>query len=124
MTAVERGRHLKTMRQKAQLTQRQVAALFDMTPAAVSEWERGHTSPEWHRLRRLDEAYGAGGSLLAMFDAPAELNRYEALASRVDRLEADYAALRAEHDELHAAVTEAANQRTMLARRRARTTTP
>lgn len=87
LSDVERGQQMKDMRKRAGMTQRQVAALFGMTASAVSEWERGNTTPEWTRLRPLDDAYGAGGALLAMFGDAGAVTQYDALSARVRAIE-------------------------------------
>lgn len=54
------GRELKALREKAGLTQKQVADLLDKDPATVSRWERGFPVPEGQRLR-LREIYSGDG---------------------------------------------------------------
>lgn len=107
MEPVERGRRLKTLREAAGYKQRQVGAWFDIDGRAVSEWERGKSSPDRRKLVRLDEMYAADGEVLAMFDVSptsqldvrvAELERQvDQLAQLVDFLMKDVEA--DEHDD-------------------------
>lgn len=51
------GRALKTARQKAGLTQADVARKFAVTPQAVGYWEVGKTSPSLVTLVTLSRLY-------------------------------------------------------------------
>lgn len=88
MTPVSRGKQLAALRRKARLRQRDVADLFGITTSAISEWERGVSTPSWHRLRTLDDAYGAGGSLLTLFGDDNGRSRHDDLSQRLDELAA------------------------------------
>lgn len=67
MTDVERGRRMRELREAVGLLQRQVGAAFDIDKAAVSEWERGRSSPDKAKLVKLDEMYQAGGEVLNLY---------------------------------------------------------
>lgn len=49
---------LVSARKNAGLTQRQVAEHLGITDAAVTQWEKGRTSPKTKLLPRLAELYG------------------------------------------------------------------
>lgn len=89
MDRVKQGQRLRELREAAGLLQRQVGAEFDIDKAAVSEWERGKSSPDRKKLVRLDELYDAGGEVLEIYGV-----------GRAD----DIAGLRAEVTELRSLV--------------------
>lgn len=66
-----RGGQLKEMRNRARLSQREVAANFGIDKSAVSEWERGLARPTVDKLQRLDSLYGGAGKVLELFDVGA-----------------------------------------------------
>lgn len=86
MQAVERGREMKRLRKAANLTQYEVGERVGVKAQAVSAWERGENDPSWQRLRALDEAYGAGGELLALFGDERLLSQLDALGARIEGL--------------------------------------
>jgi len=61
------------------LSGRDVARHLGVTPAAVSQWERGHRGVRFATLRRLDELYGAQGALV---DLTMALDARDGLAAR------------------------------------------
>lgn len=89
MDPVQRGLRLKDLRESAGYKQRQVGAWFDIDGRAVSEWERGKSSPDRRKLVQLDEMYNAGGEVLSMF----EVAPVTPLADRVEALEREVADL-------------------------------
>lgn len=105
MGDVERGRRMRELREAKGLLQRQVGAHFDIDKAAVSEWERGKSSPDRRRLVELDHLYEANGEVLALYDVgPAD----QALSDRVALLEEQVALLLSRHDEMASAVEQIA----------------
>lgn len=94
---MQRGKELAELRKGVGLTQRKAGeALGGISGAAVSSWETGTSSPEWTKLRALDELYRANGRVLEMFEAApatpdfaARLDRIEStMVSRLDQLDA------------------------------------
>jgi transcriptional regulator with XRE-family HTH domain len=76
------------MRLAAGLKQRHVAAHFDIDKASVSAWETAKSTPDRRKLAQLDELYGVGGELLAMFGfSPLDTDDLGILRDRVARLE-------------------------------------
>jgi transcriptional regulator with XRE-family HTH domain len=51
------GLRLKAAREGKQLTQEQVAKIFDVTKGTVSAWENGGGDPGVYRLRELSKLY-------------------------------------------------------------------
>ena len=49
---------LSVMRKKASLTQAEVAEKLNVSFQAVSQWERGETTPEIDKLPELADLYG------------------------------------------------------------------
>lgn len=47
------GKRIKAARKRFGITQREIAKEFDISPAAVSSWERDETVPEFDKLGRL-----------------------------------------------------------------------
>jgi len=52
------GALLRTLRQERQMTQAQVAEVLDVSPQAVSKWERGLGGPELSLLPALTQLFG------------------------------------------------------------------
>lgn len=67
MDDVERGKCLRDLRDKQNLTQRQVGDVFGIDKASVSEWERGKSRPDVAKLATLDKLYGDTGKVLDLF---------------------------------------------------------
>lgn len=76
MNDVERGRRMRELREAVGLLQRQVGAEFDIDKAAVSEWERGKSSPDKSKLVGLDVLYRADGEVLALYGINRQPERY------------------------------------------------
>jgi transcriptional regulator with XRE-family HTH domain len=53
------GRALRSLRDRAGLTQEELAAKVDIGATYVSQVENGHRGVRWHTLRRLLAAIGA-----------------------------------------------------------------
>jgi transcriptional regulator with XRE-family HTH domain len=51
--------HLTPWREKAGLTQEQVANIFDVHPVTVSRWETGELPVDLPKLKRLADLFGA-----------------------------------------------------------------
>lgn len=67
MTKSEFGRHLRFLRQQADLTQRELAEAVGVSHNTVSAWERGdrlHHQPRRRLVAEMDRTLGAGGTLL------------------------------------------------------------
>lgn len=64
----DRGAAMQELRKAAGLTQHDAGVLVGVKAQAVSNWEAGER-PAWHRIPRLDEAYKAGGKVMALFAA-------------------------------------------------------
>ncbi len=52
------SKNLVTLRQKAKLTQAQLAEMLNYSDKAVSKWERGESIPDLHVLVQLSKIYG------------------------------------------------------------------
>lgn len=63
------GRRLAVLRQRSGKTQREVAAALDVTPQAVSKWERGLSCPDVLMLNDLASALGV--TIANLFEANA-----------------------------------------------------
>lgn len=63
------GRRLADLRQRSGKTQREVAAALDVTPQAVSKWERGLSCPDVLMLNDLASALGV--TIANLFEANA-----------------------------------------------------
>lgn len=63
------GRRLADLRQRSGKTQREVAAALDVTPQAVSKWERGLSCPDVLMLSDLASALGV--TIANLFEANA-----------------------------------------------------
>ena len=62
------GEHIRTLRSNHGLTVRQLAAEAEVSPALVSQVERGITDPSLETLRRIAQALGV--SLFDLFQEP------------------------------------------------------
>lgn len=51
---------LKSMREAANLTQKEAAAKLGVHQSAVAQWETGRTSPRTARLAQIAALYGCG----------------------------------------------------------------
>jgi transcriptional regulator with XRE-family HTH domain len=104
MDPVQRGLRLKDLRESAGYKQRQVGAWFDIDGRAVSEWERGKSSPDRRKLVRLDEMYQANGEVLEMFEVSQRPDEVAALqvqvSALIDAVDLLTATVRAQGDEL------------------------
>jgi transcriptional regulator with XRE-family HTH domain len=67
------GRALQSLRERAQLTQDELAARLDIHSTYVSQVERGRRGVRWHTVLRFLDALGADLHQLA--DAVAEVER-------------------------------------------------
>ena len=63
------GRRLADLRQRSGKIQREVAAALDVTPQAVSKWERGLSCPDVLMLNDLASALGV--TIANLFEANA-----------------------------------------------------
>lgn len=72
------GEILKDARQGLGLSQAQIAAEIGVTPQAVSQWERGTSSPDLENLRALAKALGVAST-------PAELAQVQQDVTRIPR---------------------------------------
>ena len=52
------GRNIKEIRERAGYTQRQVADRLQVTPAAVSKWERNTNEPNIGQVTKMCEMFG------------------------------------------------------------------
>ncbi len=77
------GRELKALRERAGLTQKQVADLLGKDTATVSRWERGFPVPEGQQLR-LREVY-SGDGYAARRPSPSAEERVPAVALGLPR---------------------------------------
>lgn len=55
---------IKAWRERAGMTQAQVAAHLRVSEGAASQWETGRSTPTQARALRLDELLGAGGQIV------------------------------------------------------------
>jgi transcriptional regulator with XRE-family HTH domain len=86
MDAVTTGRALQALRQSSGLTQQGVGAEFGISKQAVADWEAGKSRPDIRKLRKLDELYGAGGQVLALYDlGEGEVSQLRAEVARLAR---------------------------------------
>ena len=65
------GMRLKAAREAVELTQRDVAARFDVNVATVSAWETGRGDPGVFRLRELSKLYKTSSESLLWENAPS-----------------------------------------------------
>lgn len=112
MSPMDIGRELARLRDEAGLLQRQVGAVFDIDKSAVSQWEKGESTPTVDKIGRLDDLYGGRGEVLALYgiktrdaevaqlraNLKAVVAQVEALASQVGQL-LGVSTVRAETDE-------------------------
>ena len=77
---------MKDMRKRARLTLKAAGDLVGVSMQAVGQWESGNTSPTWDKLRALDDGYGAGGALLALFNDTTGVSQLDELADRMEAL--------------------------------------
>lgn len=79
MTLVITGDDLRTRRKARDLTQAALADMLGVKAASVGQWETGVTKPGWRMAQKLEEIFEGV--------TPAE-------SSRIDRLEAEFEAMR------------------------------
>jgi len=51
-------KNLKKMRERARLTQDQLAARVGVSPSTIFRWEKGKNIPHPERLKKLDRIFG------------------------------------------------------------------
>jgi transcriptional regulator with XRE-family HTH domain len=68
MSASAFGAMLKYFRQKAGLSQNQLAKLINYTSGTIASVETGRRNPSEDLVRRADEAVGADGALIFLYD--------------------------------------------------------
>lgn len=95
---VERGQHLKALRTRRHLTQRQVADAFGIDKASVSGWEAGGGISR-DRIPQLDDLYGGSGEVLDLFGFGSPAAHSE-LVTRIEVLETQVADLLAGREEM------------------------
>lgn len=74
------GRELKALRERAGLTQKQVADLLGKDTATISRWERGFPVPEGQQLRLREVYTGDGYSTRNHRPSPSAEERVPAVA--------------------------------------------
>lgn len=50
------GERIRKARVRLKMTQKQLAAIFDISEQAVSNWERGVDIPDWDKMSQLRQA--------------------------------------------------------------------
>lgn len=70
------GSRLKTAREGAKLTQRQVAEHFNVVVTTISRWETGDVDPGFERLEEIAALYGL--ELREMMFAPTSVEGVDA----------------------------------------------
>lgn len=68
------GAELRKWREARQISVTELAALIPLNHSAVSRWEHGHRPVCADQARRLDDALGANGYLVALHDMAAEVD--------------------------------------------------
>ena len=89
MHMTEDRRPLAEHRERAGVTQQQLAGQLDVSVSVVSQWERGLVTPRRPMAQRIDDALGADGEVMRAFgyvsSEPGTMT-LEELAARVDEL--------------------------------------
>ncbi len=70
---VKIGRQIRANRERAGLSQRELAKRVLMSPAMLSAMERGARGIKREHLERLDKALGTGGTLIDSWDTSSDL---------------------------------------------------
>jgi transcriptional regulator with XRE-family HTH domain len=97
-TPLSIGDRIRQVRTDLNLTQRRFADLVGVDPGAVSRWERGISVPEHSRILLIANE---SGRPVSWFYAGENVNgstvneQLERMHQRIDRIEEDFAALRA-----------------------------
>lgn len=60
--------------------------MLKVTNAAISDWERGLSTPRRDRWNDIDEAYGALGEVVRLFHDYTGIDQYRRVTRRIDRL--------------------------------------
>ena len=77
---------VRGMRERAGLTQRELAERLGTTQPAVSRWERGREEPRWSSLTAIARACGLTGSVVVDDDVDRAQIREHLAMTPADRL--------------------------------------